>query len=118
MASLQDRASKGDQWAVERLLSRPLLLSEAAPYWAAFLDLSRDRPHESISLGMNGGLSIPRTVPREAIRREGRRLHYLGDGLTDFVEIVTRIDDFYVETEVKRAAADAKAAAAKARNKR
>ena len=79
--------------------------------------MSRDRPLESIIMGMAGGLSLPRPIPREAIRREGERLGYAGDGLKDFVEIVMRIDDHYVEVAVKRAADDAKAAATRA-NKR
>lgn len=80
--------------------------------------LSRDRPHESLSLGMAGGLTLPRPVPRETIRREGRRLGYRGADLEDFVEIVTLIDDFYVEVEMKRAANDARLAAERARSKR
>ena len=68
-------------------------------------------------MGMAGGLSLPRPIPREAIRREGERLGYAGDGLNDFVEIVMRIDDFHVEVTVKRAADNAKAAAART-NKR
>ena len=79
--------------------------------------MSRDRPLESIFMGMAGGLSLPRPIPREAIRREGERLGYAGDGLKDFVEIVMRIDDFHVEVTMKHAADDAKAAAARA-NKR
>ena len=93
------------------MLSRPDPCREAEPYWLAFVMLSRDRLHESISLGMAGGLTLPRPVPREAIRREGRRLAHRGTDLEDFVEIVMRVDDFYVEVAVKRAADDAKAAA-------
>ena len=88
------------------------------PYWLAFLSLSRDRPHESISMGMSGGLTIPRPVPRESIRREGRRLGYTGDGLSDFVETVTCVDDLYVEVESRRAATDARIAADSARHKK
>lgn len=114
----QDRAAKGDTEAVDRLLSRPALSNEAIPYWSAFITLSRDRPHESISMGMSGGLTIPRPVPRETIRREGRRLGYSGDGLEDFVEIVACIDDALVETEVKRAATEQRIAADHARQNR
>lgn len=104
---------------MDRLLSRPTLTSEAVPYWIAFVTLSRDRPHESISMGMGGGLTLPRPVPREIVRKEGRRLSYEGDGLEDLVEIVTRIDDTYVEVETKRAATDARIAAERSRhNKR
>ena len=80
--------------------------------------LSRDRPTESISLGMAGGLSLPRPVPRDAMRREAERMGLDGDAFDDFVEIITLIDDRHVEIEVKRAAADAKAAAESARRKR
>ena len=69
--------------------------------------LSRDRPNESISLGMAGGLSVPRPIPREAMRRDGERAGLDGDALDDFIEALTLLDDFYVETEVKRAADDA-----------
>ncbi len=75
--------------------------------------LARDRPHYSISMGMGGGVLLPQPVSRETIRREGERQAYTGDDLEDFVEIVVRIDDYFVETEIKRAAADTKAAAAK-----
>ena len=60
-------------------------------------------------MGMAGGLSLPRPVPLEAIRREG---------LEDFVTIVARIDDFHVEVEVRRAADEAKASAARSRSKK
>ena len=86
-------AEKGDDMAVDRLLSRPTLSSDAEPYYAAFVLLSRDRATESISMGMAGGLSLPRPVPRDAIRREGERLGYDGDALDDFVEAITLIDD-------------------------
>jgi len=109
---------KGDDWATDQLLSRPNPSSEANRYWLAFLALSRDRGHESISMGMAGGLSLPRPVPREAIRREGQRLAYSSEGLADFVEIVTSIDDFYVEVEVKRAATEAKRAAERSRSRK
>jgi hypothetical protein len=69
-------------------------------------------------MGMAGGLTIPRPVPREAIRREGRRLGWSGEGLDDFVAIVTLVDDFYVEVETKRAAADAKLAAERSRSRK
>lgn len=111
-------AEKGDSSAVDRLMSRPILSSDAEPFYAAFLILSRDRPTESISLGMAGGLSLPRPVPRDAMRREGERLGLDGEALDDFVETVMRMDDCYVETEVKRAAAKAKADAERTRSRR
>ncbi len=97
------------------LLRRPVLSSDAGPYWAAFLDLSRDRPMESLSLGMAGGTSLPRPVPRETIRREGKRRGFAGDALDDFTEIVVGIDDAFVEVTVK---AEAKRLAAAARQNR
>lgn len=99
------------------LLSRPTLSAEAAPYWAAFVDLDRDRGRESINLGMAGGLSLPRTVPREVIRREGERLGYTGEGLADFTEIVVRIDDYYIEVTTKAEAERARVAAIQARSR-
>lgn len=113
---MQDRAEKRDPWAVDRLLSRPLITSETEPYWFAFLTLARDRPTESISLGMGGGLTLPRPIPRETIRRDGSRLGYEADALDDFVEIIALIDDFHVELEVRRIAATARADAEKARH--
>jgi len=69
-------------------------------------------------MGLAGGLSLPRPIPRDTIRREGEHLGYEGDALEDFVEIVVLIDDFFIELEVKRIAADAKAAADKAGRQR
>ena len=63
-------AEKGDEWALQKLLSRPTLLPDAEPYYAAFVLLSRDRA--IISIGM--GAALPRPVPRDVIRREGERL--------------------------------------------
>jgi hypothetical protein len=68
-------------------------------------------------MGMAGGLSIPRAVPRETMRQEGSRLGYEGDGLDDFVEIVMRVDDFFVEVTVKRAADEARANATRAKKR-
>ena len=68
-------------------------------------------------MGMAGGLSIPRAVPRETMRQEGIRLGYEGDGLEDFVEIVMRVDDFFVEVTVKRAADEARANATRAKKR-
>ena len=90
----------------------------ALPYWQAFLDLSRDRPTESISMGMAGGLPLQRPVPRETIRREGRRLGYRGADLEDFVLILTDVDDFYVEVAVKRAVEDMRRSVDRGRSKR
>ena len=98
-------------------MSRPDPSREGAPYWNAFVYLSRDRERESISLGMAGGLSLPRAVPREVIRREGERRSYSGDSLEDFVEIVAAIDDFYVEVTVRREADDVKLRAAQSKKR-
>ena len=67
---------------------------------------------------MAGGIQLPRPVPREAIRREGARLGYTGEGLEDFTEIVALIDDSYVEATVKREAKAAEERARASRNKR
>lgn len=110
-------ASDGVGWASDKLYSRPEPTEEAAPYWAAFLLLSRDRPEQSISMGMAGGLTLPRPIPRETIRREGERLGYVGDGLEDFVEIVMRVDDLYIEVTTKRIADETRAAAARGKKR-
>lgn len=60
---------------------------------------------------MGGGLMLPTRMPRDAIRRHGRTLRLDGEELIDFVEIIAGIDDFYVETESRRIAADAERAA-------
>ena len=69
-------------------------------------------------MGMAGGLSLPRPVPLEAIRREGLRLGHQGESLEDFCTILARTDDFFVEVEVRRAADEAKASAARSRSKK
>lgn len=69
-------------------------------------------------MGMAGGLSLPRPVPRDAIRREGNRRGFDGEALEDFVEMVVAIDDGYVEITVKREAENAKLAAERSRKKR
>lgn len=99
---------------IELLLSRPDLPEDAVPYYAAFQLLKRDRPTESISMGMAGGVSRPLPVPREAIIREGERRGLEGDELEDFIEAVLQIDDFDIETQTKRLAAEVKASANRA----
>lgn len=118
MAGWRNAADKGQEWATDRLLSRPALSSDAEPYWAAFLGLARDRPRESISMGMGGSLMLPRPIPRETIRREAHRLGWRGDELEDFTEVIALTDDFYVEVEVKRIADEARMSAERARKKR
>lgn len=68
-------------------------------------------------MGMSGGVELPRYIPLESIRLEGARRSYNGDDFEDFVLIVRRIDDLYVELETKRVGADLKAQAAKAKAK-
>lgn len=104
--------------AVDRLLSRPNLPSEAEPYWMAFCDLSEDRPKESVGIGMGGSIQLPGNLTKEAIRREGRRLQYAGEALDDFVAIVRGVDRIYVEVHVKRIADETKAAAERSRKRR
>ena len=98
---------------MELLLSRPDMDDEGEPYWLAFLTLARDRQHDSLSLGMGGGVRIPCVITRETIRREGDRLGYSGEDLDDFVEIVTGIDDAYLAIEMQRIADDTKKQAGK-----
>jgi len=68
-------------------------------------------------MGMAGGLSLPRPIPRDVIRREGERRSYSGDSLEDFVEIVAAIDDSYVEVTVRREADEVKVRAAQSRKR-
>ena len=107
----------GDDWATDKLMSRPDLPDDCQEYYAAWCDLHRDRPLRSISMGMGGSVELPRFLPLEAIRLYGERRKYSGDELEDFITIVRRIDDFYVELESKRIAADLRAQAARAKAK-
>ena len=66
---------------------------------------------------MAGGLSLPRPISRETIRREGSRLGYTGDALADFTEIIVQIDDFYVEVAIKAEAQRARVAAQQVRRR-
>ena len=118
MKDWQDRAARGDDWAFKRLLSRPVLTAEAEPYWQSFTYLSRDRTYLALSLGMAGGLKLPQPILRDAMRAEGRRRGYQGDGLADFTEIVAAIDDAFVQDDVLKQAAAAKAGADRTRSRR
>ncbi len=118
MKDWQDRAARGDDWAHERLLSRPMLTAEAEPYWQSFTYLSRDRTYLALSLGMAGGLKLPQPIPRDSIRKEGNRHGYRGESLADFTEIVAAIDDAFVQDDVLKQAAAAKAGADRARGRR
>lgn len=71
-------------------------MGEALLYWTAFRRLARDRPM------LAGMVVCPRAVPTEAIEREAHRLLLVGDGFDIFVFVVTQVDDFWVETEMKR----------------
>ncbi len=53
------------------------------PVYHEALDLSRSaiEPISRMSLGMVGGIQLPQPIPREAIRKEGLRRHYDGEGL-------------------------------------
>lgn len=50
------------------------------------------------------GPRVPRVIKRGAIRAEGKRRHYSGDDLDDFVEILAAIDNVFVAEGVKAAA--------------
>lgn len=82
---------------------------------AAFYYLDPYRPNESISMGMAGGLSVPRLIPLNTFRDEGQRRGYRGEALEDFVEILRCADNHYIGIATKRIAADTKAAAARAK---
>lgn len=104
-------------FAQERLLSRPDLPDEAEPYWAAFLDLDRDRRKNKIGGGMVGSVDLPDCIELDRIRAEGVRQGYEGDGLEDFVAVLRGIDDEFVRVNSLRIAAEFKAAVARS-NKR
>ncbi|MBX9945118.1 MAG: hypothetical protein K2Y40_13620 [Reyranella sp.] len=118
MKDWQDRAARGDDWAHDRLLSRPVLSSEAESYWQSFTYLSRDRAYLALSLGIAGGLQLPQPIPRGSIRKEGNRRGYQGESLEDFTEIVAAIDDAFIQNDVLKQAAAAKAGAERARSRR
>ena len=111
-------SSRGDGWALDRLLSRPSLDPDAAEIWQAFQLLARDRAYLPLSMGLAGGLQLPLPVPLAAIRAEGIRLGHVGDALDDFVEAVALIDDHAVAETTKQLAAEAKAAANRSRTGR
>jgi hypothetical protein len=104
-------------FATERLLSRPDLPDEAEPYWAAFLDLDRDRRRNTIGGGMVGSVDLPDCINLDRIRGEGARQGYEGDGLEDFVAVLRGIDDEFVRVNSLRIAAEYKAAASRSQKR-
>lgn len=109
------RRPGGDDWATDKLLEQPELSDEAAPYWAAFEELSPYRPKVAMSLGLGGGVTFPDPIPLDLIHEEGRRLRYLGDDLEDFIQIIRGLDRAYLNAEHERIAAGVRAAADKSR---
>lgn len=85
-------AEEGRPEGVDFLLAQPTLSPEAQVYYDAWEDLADDRMQLSHSLGMAGGMLLHQRIGSDVIRRHGRRLGYLGDGLADFVVIVRAID--------------------------
>ena len=51
---------------------------------------------------------LPRPIDEDVIRADGVRRGYVGDGLAIFVRILLAVDDFWIETEMKRFDADLK----------
>lgn len=82
-------------------------------HWNIFNELARDRPQQSLSLGMAGGTLIPMVISRDRIRAAGVEAGLEGDDLADFVEILLAIDDYDVERRTKRIADETRAAAAR-----
>lgn len=64
---------------------------------------------------VGGMIAFQRPIPRAAIEAEGKRLGFEHQHLDEFVEIVTEIDDFDIEMDMKRLAAESKKNAAAAR---
>lgn len=63
---------------------------------------------------MGPSIMLPLPIPRPDIRAEGERLGYRWDGLSDFCEIVERIDHDFIEVTARKEADRARAAAAQA----
>ncbi len=105
-------------FATERLLSRPDLPDEAETYWAAFLDLDRDRRRNKIGGGMVASVDLPDCIDLDRIRAEGARQGYEGDSLEDFVAVLRGIDDEFVRVNSLRIAAEFKSALSRSREKR
>lgn len=68
-------------------------------------------------MGLGGSLRLPRRIPRPEIRAEGERRGFDGEGLEDFAVIVAGIDDIYCAQVARHEGEQAKAAAARNRNR-
>lgn len=85
---------------------------------ATFRLLSRDRPEQSIGMGMAGGIVVPRPVPVRDIRSEGRRQGLKGEDLEEFVGVLMAIDGIFLEVEIPKIGRDAQRALQKAAHKK
>lgn len=47
-------------------------------------------------MGLAGGISVPKLIPRDVLRTEGQRLGFVGDELKDFVDILRIVDRHFV----------------------
>jgi hypothetical protein len=98
-----ERARRGDKEMLAKVLSRPELTEEAEPYYAVFVAVSRDRPM------LTGGMvAMPLPVPRDTIEKQCLRMGVQPDELSEFVEIVARIDDLFVQESAEKTLADLK----------
>jgi hypothetical protein len=66
---------------------------------------------------MMGAVVHAAAVTLPTIRAEGRRLHYEGDALEDFVDIIAALDDYFVELDVKKQAAALQTSITRLRNR-
>lgn len=79
--------------------------------------LNRERGKFSMSLGMAGAMQLPVVIPRDTIRKEGASLGYDGEDLEEFVEIISALDDYYVEVGTKQALGETKRMLDRTRNR-
>ena len=96
--------------AAKFFAKRPALSPKSERYYADWLSLGRYRPFLSHGLGMAGGMLLRQVLPRETIEAEGARLGYIGDGLDDFVELMTRFGALEFRADLKRQAKEFAAA--------
>ncbi len=53
-------------------------------------------------MGLAGGISVPKLIPRDVLRAEGQRLGFVGDELKDFVDIIRIVDKHFVMKTMSR----------------
>lgn len=87
---------------VDHLASRPILTDEAVEYYAAWRRLGRDRPFKIVGGGFGPSAEFPLPIPTPAIEARGRHLGFDGFELDLFTDVLTAVDDHYVELQAKQ----------------